>query len=717
MPFRKLFIRTTLNKLDSYIAMSNRFQRLLLAAALSLFAGTVQAQLIDVDFNTNNSPSNSGGPALGPTMLGAAVLGAAGDRWNGIDVSSGTAIPLFYANGRTSTVTMTFTSGGGYDVNSYGGSTPFALTPYDALMEDYLYNGGVPQTVTISGLAPRSPYDLVLYNAADASAAGRTTFFTVNSGTNSSTWNGSSNTLIAGVDYVEFASAMSDSSGDLVITWSGNGSAEGDLDGIQIQPHPAPPAPGLDGTFAGSGKTLIGFGGVYSAAYAVAIQADGKIVVAGVTNNTPYNSSILALARLNTDGSLDLSFGVNGKVTTPGMDNATGVAIQSDGKIVAVGGYSEFELARYNTNGSLDTTFGTNGIAQGVPNAGAAAQAVGIQSDGKILVSGHAQTSGPEEFALARFNTNGTLDSSFGNAGTVSTTIETGCAAYSGGIQADGKSLVAGLAASQFGSVAEVDFAMARYNTNGALDLTFGSLGRTTNNAGGGTLDGAYAMAIQPDGKIVLAGAAGIGSVPGPISDNAVVNSFVALTRFNTNGTPDTTFGNNGTVLAEVGAFSDYALSLALQPNGKILVAGASGNGNYQWFVQRYNSDGSLDSTYGSNGVCFINFGSGTNEYANAMALDSSGRAVVAGDAGGLFGVARLLQDASPVSLNVSLTPSKAARISWPYPSAGWNLQQNSNLQASNWVTSPETIGNDGTNNFIIVAPPSGHLFFRLVQP
>jgi hypothetical protein len=198
-----------LNKLVGRIARINRSQRLLLAAALSLFTGTLQAQLINVDFNTNNSVA-SGGPALGPTMSGAAVLGVAGDQWNGIKVTSGTAIPLFYANGSNSPVTMTFTSGGGYDVHSFGGSTPFASTPYDALMEDYLYNGGVPQTVTLSGVAPRSTYDLVLYNAADNHAVGRTTFFTVNTNTQSSTWNASSNTLIAGVDYVEFASALSD---------------------------------------------------------------------------------------------------------------------------------------------------------------------------------------------------------------------------------------------------------------------------------------------------------------------------------------------------------------------------------------------------------------------------------------------------------------------------------------------------------------------------
>ena len=224
-------------------------------------------------------------------------------------------------------------------------------------------------------------------------------------------------------------------------------------------------------------------------------------------------------------------------------------------------------------------------------------------------------------------------------------------------------------------------------------------------------------MAIQPDGKIVLAGAAGLGNLPGPVADWPNVSSFLALARFNTNGTPDTTFGNNGTTLSEVGAYSDVGLSMGLQSDGKILVAGASQNTYYQWFVQRYNPDGSPDSTYGDSSVRFVNFGSGTNEIAYALALDSSGRAVVVGDAGGRFGVARLLQDASPVSLRISLTPAHTALISWPYPSIGWNLKQSSNLASTNWITPPETISNDGTNNFIVVSPPSGNLFFRLEGP
>ncbi|HEX3716538.1 MAG TPA: delta-60 repeat domain-containing protein [Verrucomicrobiae bacterium] len=702
--------------------MSSRSQRLLLSAVLSLqLAGMVHAQLIDVDFNTNNATLSGGGPAVGPTMSGAAVLGAADDQWNGIDFSSGTAIPLIYANGSNSPVTMTFTSGGGYDVNSYSGSTPFGGTPYDALMEDYLYNDGVSQTVTLSGLVPKSMYDLVLYNAADVNAAGRTTYFTVNSNTQSSTWNGSSNTLIAGVDYVQFTSALSDSSGGLVITWTGDGSDEGDLDGFQIQIEPGPTAPGLDASFGLGGKTLISFGGVAAVAYALAIQPDGGIVVAGandyLTNGNDEVSS-LALARLNTDGALDLSFGVNGKITNASMENASAVAIQPDGKIVAAGGSAEFQLARYNTNGSLDTSFGSNGIAEALIGTADMAQAVGFQSDGKIIVSGDGRTSGPAMVATARFNTNGTLDTSFGNAGAVLTAIESASIAYGEGIQPDGKIVGGGIAITETDTTVTGDVAVARYNANGALDLTFGSLGRETNNAGGATIDGAYAMALQPDGRILLAGAAALGnSFPGPLVGNEVVNSFVVLMRLTPNGAPDPTFGNNGSILTEVGNYSDYALSLALQSDGKIIVSGATQNGNYEWFVQRYNSNGSLDSTYGDNGVRIVNFWSGTNEYPYAVAVDSSRRGVVAGDAGGLFGVARLLQNASAASLKISLTPTHTVLISWPYPSAGWNLQQNSDLRTANWVTPPETINNDGTNNFINVSPPSGNLFFRLAQP
>ena len=485
-----------------------------------------------------------------------------------------------------------------------------------------------------------------------------------------------------------------------------------------------------DTTFGSNGVLLAELSDAAAQAHAVAIQPDGKMVVAGqaayFTNNSQAYS--FALARLNPDGSLDDSFGSNGKVTTPlnSAEVANAVAMESDGKIVAAGslagGGSDFVLARYNADGSLDTSFGSGGTtAVPVGYGSDDPDAVQIQSDGKIVVAGSAEDStSHEQFAVARFNTNGVLDTSFGSSGIVITTFGSPpsvAEAYGAGIQPDGKIVAVGLAIATSGSSVTSDMAAARYNTNGALDFSFGSLGRTQANVGGSTLDVGYAMAIQPDGKIIVAGGAGIGDLPGPADYWGHVNAFVALARFDTNGAPDTTFGNNGTVVSEVGAYSDFAMSLALQPDGKIVIAGASQNGNYKWFAQRYNADGSLDTSYGNNSAALLDFGSDTNEVAYGLALDSFGRAVIAGDAGGVFGVARLQGDfvASP-SLKIFLTSTNTAVISWPYPSTGWSLQQAGELSTSNWITPPETIANDGTNNFIVVTPPSGNLFFRLQQ-
>jgi Bacterial Ig domain len=226
-------------------SLSSWFVGAFLAGIIFLSAGLLHAQLINVDFYSNPGGPANGGSGPGPTMSGAAVLGTAGDQWNGIAtpiIISG--FPLKYANGSNSTATIKFFSSGGHDANANGGYTPFAGTPYNDLMEDYLYYGNAPPTqpITLSGLATNGIYNLVLYNAADVAAgfpSGRTTYFTVNGNIQSSTWDGTSSTLIAGVDYVNFTNALSDASGNLVITCTGNGSAEGDVNGFQIQ-GPAP---------------------------------------------------------------------------------------------------------------------------------------------------------------------------------------------------------------------------------------------------------------------------------------------------------------------------------------------------------------------------------------------------------------------------------------------------------------------------------------------
>jgi hypothetical protein len=180
--------------------MSNQAMKLprllgvLSAGIIFLSAGLLQAQLIDVDFNSTSIE----GRGSSPTMSGAAVLGAAGDQWNGINATSGSGISLNNADGSASAVTMTFTSGGSHELaNLSTNYSPFASTPYNTLMQDYIYETNIfaDDTITLSGLASNTKYNLVLYCAADNAAAGYTTFFNVNNGNGqNSTWNGTSST-------------------------------------------------------------------------------------------------------------------------------------------------------------------------------------------------------------------------------------------------------------------------------------------------------------------------------------------------------------------------------------------------------------------------------------------------------------------------------------------------------------------------------------------
>ena len=209
---------------------------------------SVQAQLINVDFNQNNAVAlgwGGGGVDPGPTMTGTAVLGSlAADQWNGINVNNGAGISLFDSTGAVTPVSMTFTSGGGFalpEPNWGGNVTPYAGGPWNNLMCDFLYTG--PTVVTLSGLAPSQAYQWVLYSAANN--AGRITDFTVNGNTLTSTYDNATTTLVEGVSYVNYGSVMSDGSGVLSVTvTAGVGATEGNLNGFQIQAVPEP------GTFA-----------------------------------------------------------------------------------------------------------------------------------------------------------------------------------------------------------------------------------------------------------------------------------------------------------------------------------------------------------------------------------------------------------------------------------------------------------------------------------
>jgi uncharacterized delta-60 repeat protein len=342
----------------------------------------------------------------------------------------------------------------------------------------------------------------------------------------------------------------------------------------------------LDSTFGTGGKVTVTFGSVSDYLFKVVLQSDGRIVAVGSTNATAF-----LLARFNADGSLDQAFGTNGSVETTFGDQtaeARAVALQADGKIIVVGvsgagSYSElndFVLARYNSDGSLDRTFGTGGKVKthfpGVDNTGSSATSVVLQPDGKLVVGGYYKQSDrtPHQFALARYNSNGTLDSAFGQAGKVMTRVGLGDA-FSFGIalQSNGRIVLAGYS----DTTLDHDFSLVGYTANGTLDSTFGNGGFMTTDFSGASDDIAYAMTKQADSKLVVVGRTG----------DYPQNDF-ALARYSRDGQLDQTLGVGGKVVSDFSSI-DQAYGVALQ-NGKIVVAGvAFPNGaNFDFTVARY---------------------------------------------------------------------------------------------------------------------------------
>jgi uncharacterized delta-60 repeat protein len=380
----------------------------------------------------------------------------------------------------------------------------------------------------------------------------------------------------------------------------------------------------LDTSFDTDGKvtTPIGSGNDYIRS--VVMQSDGKIVAAGDSyNGSNYD---FAIVRYNTDGSLDTTFDSDGKVTTPiGSPDAVAwdVVLQSDGKIVAAGeSYNgsnyDFAVVRYNTDGSLDTTFSSDGkVTTPIASGNDKAYSVVLQGDGKIVVAGASYNGSNNDFAVLRYNTDGSLDTTFDTDGIQTTALGGATNDYVNSVvvQSDGKIVAAGYTF----KVTEADFAIVRYNTNGSLDTTFDTDGKLTTPIGSGS-ELANSVVLQSDGKIVAAG----------YSYNGSDNDF-AIVRYNTDGSLDSTFGTGGKLTTPIGSGDDNADSVVLQSDGKIVVAGDSGNGsNSDFAVLRYNSGGSLDTTFGTGGKVTTPIGSG-NDYASDVVLQSDGKIIVAG--------------------------------------------------------------------------------------
>src|SRR5947207_12027993 len=280
------------------------------------------------------------------------------------------------------------------------------------------------------------------------------------------------------------------------------------------------------------------------------------------------------------DGDLDPTFGTDGKVLTDfdhSTDIANAVAVQTDGKLVVIGttyinndfSDEDFAVARYNPDGTLDETFGVGGKVQtDFPGLAAVASSVVVQPDGKIVVAGGAFPlfTFLGNFEVVRYNSNGSLDTSFGNGGIVTTNFPQGSYASSVALQADGKVIAAGTVFVDFviGEPSNTDFALARYNSDGTPDTSFGNGGQVSTDFFG-MEDDAFSVLIQPDGKIVAVGSA---------NNPATYYDFAAV-RYLSNGTIDTSYGVAGKVSNDFGvAGFDRAQSAALQADGRLVVAG-----------------------------------------------------------------------------------------------------------------------------------------------
>jgi uncharacterized delta-60 repeat protein len=339
----------------------------------------------------------------------------------------------------------------------------------------------------------------------------------------------------------------------------------------------------LDATFSGDGLVATDFTAVKNdEADEVAIQGDGKIVAAGVAGNCcigPDGAGRFALARYNADGTLDTTFSGDGKRTTKlttGNDYGAGLAIQGDGKIIAAGragGYGgRFALVRYNTDGTLDTTFSGDGkLMTNLTTGNDFVMKLAIQANGKIVAAGRAGG----RFGLARYNANGTLDSTFSADGKLTTDFTGGFDMAVGlALQSDGKIVAGGEAGD--GSAGS-RFALARYGPTGGLDTTFGGGdGKVITDFFAGEDDFAAEVAIQTDGKIVAIGFA---------------SGTFAVVRYSTDGTLDSTFSGDGKVFTEITPEGSYGLGGTIQGDGKIVAVGlvfdASGDGG-KFGVVRY---------------------------------------------------------------------------------------------------------------------------------
>ncbi len=385
----------------------------------------------------------------------------------------------------------------------------------------------------------------------------------------------------------------------------------------------------LDPTFGSNGIVTTKFNNMPSSASEVVLQTDGKIITLGTVKLSDAQSKKI-ITRYNNNGTVDNTYGVNGS-TLIEVESFSGskIALQPGGKLIVGGKSGEaFAVVRYNNNGTLDTSFGTNGmgVILGASDDYQSLGDIAIQPDGKIVVVG--DTSGSQstrtDLIFARFNSDGTKD--IGDVIYFSNSHNN----YGKGvvIQPDGKIVLSGIITPDDGRGPLLS--LARINQDGSLDKsTFGTDGRVAIPFY--DFDNSHsALALQADGKIVLTGT---------VFNNGGIDGNLAVVRFNSNGALDTTFGGTGIVITDFGA-DESINDLAIQPDGKIILGGKTHSldpndtvSRSDFLLARYNSNGSLDTTFGTNGKVITDFGNNT-ETAMGVVMQPDNKVVVVGTSG-----------------------------------------------------------------------------------
>ena len=384
----------------------------------------------------------------------------------------------------------------------------------------------------------------------------------------------------------------------------------------------------LDASFGTDGVVTY-VGGDYSSARAVTFDSSGRLLVAG--NSMPNADSDMTLWRYDSSGNLDGTFGTNGVVTYDsgsGADYGYAIALDSSGNILIAGRINgsngDMALWRYDASGAPDNTFGsdpgTNLVAY-TDGQSSSASAIAVDASGKVLVAGYIYSGSHYRMALWRYDADGGPDNTLGGNSLTNFVTYGGGTSFGKGmvLAGGGKILVAGYV----NNGSNDDMALWRYNPDGSSDNTFGNDPNSNLVVyDGGSTDSAQAIALDSNGKILIAG----------YMHKGAAGYDVGVLRYGSDGVPDNTFGSDGStnLVAYDGGSNDHAYAVAVDSSNRVLVAGyTSQNSGWDAAVWRFDADGRPDDAFGTNGVA--TYDGGNSDYAYALALDASGNILSAG--------------------------------------------------------------------------------------